>query len=126
MGKIEALIQKCEVLLRENKGAALTDVLTQLDKLIWNSCREFEEEERIAQAREMFRSLIVNLGLRFEECPKDVLALLAPFLNLLLDLRNTLRLEKRWALADEIRNRLLQAGVIIEDTPQGARWRMKA
>ncbi|RPJ36568.1 MAG: hypothetical protein EHM27_15350 [Deltaproteobacteria bacterium] len=74
----------------------------------------------------MFRSLIVHLGLRFDECPKDVPALLAPFLNLLLDLRNTLRLEKRWALADEIRNRLLQAGVIIEDTPQGARWRMRA
>lgn len=124
--KIEALQQRYEALLGENKGAELVDVLTELDKLIWKSCREFEEEERITQAREMFRSLIVHLGLRFDESPKDVPALLAPFLNLLLDLRHTLRLEKRWALADEIRNRLLQAGIIVEDTPQGARWRRKA
>lgn len=31
--------------------------------------------------------------------------------------------EKNWALADEIRDELKSKGIIIEDTPQGVRWR---
>ena len=119
---IERFQQNYESLLQENKGAAVVDILIELDKLIWKSCKEFEDEERIAKAREVFRTLIVHLGLRFDECPKDVPGILAPLMNILLDVRGKLRLAKQWAAADEIRNQLLQAGIIIEDTPEGPRW----
>jgi cysteinyl-tRNA synthetase len=123
--KIEHLQRNFESLLQENKGAAVVDILVQLDKLIWKSCKEFEDEERIAKARETFRTLIVHLGLRFDECPKDVPAILAPLMNILLEVRGKLRLAKQWAAADEIRNRLLQAGILIEDAPGGSRWHLK-
>ena len=75
----------------------MVEILIQLDKLIWKSCREFEDdEERISQAREIFRTLIVHLGLRFDECPKDIPALLAPLMTVLLDVRGRLRLAKQW------------------------------
>ena len=32
---------------------------------------------------------------------------------------------KNWALADQIRDEIKQKGVILEDTPQGARWRFE-
>lgn len=31
--------------------------------------------------------------------------------------------DKNWALADEIRNRLKEQGIILEDTPQGTTWK---
>jgi len=81
--------------------------------------------DRIAKAREVFRTLIVHLGLHFDECPKDVPAILAPLVTLLLDVRGKLRLAKQWALADEIRDQLLRAGIIIEDRPAGPSWHRK-
>ena len=41
---------------------------------------------------------------------------------LLVELRAKLRAEKRWALADEIRDRLAQLGVQLKDTPEGTDW----
>ncbi len=66
------------------------------------------------------------MGLRFDECPKDVLSILSPLMDILLDIRNKLRAAKQWEMADDIRDRLLQSGIIVEDTPQGPQWHLKA
>lgn len=39
--------------------------------------------------------------------------------------RNEARKAKNWARADEIRNLLDERGIVLEDTPQGMRWRRK-
>ena len=36
--------------------------------------------------------------------------------------RERARVEKNWALSDEIRDSLVAIGIDIEDTPDGARW----
>ena len=51
--------------------------------------------------------------------------LTAPLLELLLELRARLRKEKNFALADEVRNRLTALGVVLEDRPDGTRWRIE-
>ncbi len=51
--------------------------------------------------------------------------LTAPLLELLLELRARLRKEKQFALADEVRNRLTALGVVLEDRPDGTRWRIE-
>ncbi len=43
----------------------------------------------------------------------------------LIDLRARLRKEKNFGLADEIRNRLSELGVTLEDRPDGTRWRIE-
>ena len=43
----------------------------------------------------------------------------------LIDERNIARAERNWKKADEIRDLLLSKGILIEDTPQGVRWRRK-
>lgn len=50
----------------------------------------------------------------------------APFIDLLLELRTKLRAAKQYALADEVRNRLTDLGVIVEDTREGSTWRMQS
>ncbi len=49
----------------------------------------------------------------------------APFIELLLEVRQRLRQEKRWDLSDFIRDQLAQLGIQLEDTPQGTLWRWK-
>ena len=56
---------------------------------------------------------------------RRAMRLTAPLLGLLVELRNRLRKEKNFALADEIRNRLTELGVTLEDRPDGTRWRIE-
>ena len=44
-------------------------------------------------------------------------------MELIIELRQEARAEKNWARADRIRDGLKEAGVILEDTPTGVRWK---
>ncbi len=44
---------------------------------------------------------------------------------LLLDIREKARVAKHYDVADQIRNELAEMGIIIEDSPQGARWKKR-
>ncbi|MBM7865913.1 cysteine--tRNA ligase [Heliobacterium gestii] len=44
-------------------------------------------------------------------------------MNLLIGIRAEARKKKDWAMADRIRDGLKELGIVIEDTPQGARWK---
>lgn len=43
-----------------------------------------------------------------------------------LERRQTARTEKNWAVADEVRDRLAEAGIEVTDTPNGPEWSLKA
>ena len=49
--------------------------------------------------------------------------LVTALMDLLLGLRQTARERKDWATADSIRNGLQAAGIVVEDSPQGPRWK---
>jgi len=123
--KVKSLQRAFDQSLRECRVDSLISALLTLDKLIWKSSREFEEDEKISEARETLRGMIVQLGLRFDELPKDIPSLLTPLMNLLLEVRGKLRSAKQWELSDFIRDRLAQAGVVVEDSPEGPKWRME-
>jgi len=48
-----------------------------------------------------------------------------PLLELLISTRNQLREAEQWQLADEIRAKLVELGITLEDTPQGTVWKHK-
>lgn len=43
-----------------------------------------------------------------------------------LELRTRARAEKNWAVADEVRDRLLAAGIEVTDTPDGPEWSLRS
>jgi cysteinyl-tRNA synthetase len=51
--------------------------------------------------------------------------LLQKLLAVIIEMREKLRREKQFKLSDEIRKRLAEVGIVLEDTPQGARWRIR-
>lgn len=126
MAQIRDFQDSFEKSLREHRGDAVVDAIISFDKMMWRSCQGLEDDDRISQGREALREMIVKLGLRFDEAPPDIPGVIAPLLDILLDIRGKLREAKMWSLADRMRDRLLQAGIVVEDTPEGSRWRMKA
>jgi cysteinyl-tRNA synthetase len=44
-------------------------------------------------------------------------------MQMLIELRQEMKAAKKFDVADAIRNRLKDAGVLIEDTRDGARWK---
>ena len=51
-------------------------------------------------------------------------SLVQSLIELLLKVRQEARIKKDWSTADRIRNGLNEMGIIIEDTPDGARWKI--
>jgi cysteinyl-tRNA synthetase len=49
----------------------------------------------------------------------------APFIDLLVEVRDQLRQAKRFDLADSVRSRLAELGIAIEDSAQGTTWRRR-
>jgi cysteinyl-tRNA synthetase len=79
--------------------------------------------QSFAEAQATFRALTDVLGLRLEAVQGEGQPV-APFVELLLSIRQDLRKAKQWALADKIRDELNNLGVTVEDTAQGSTWRM--
>lgn len=48
-----------------------------------------------------------------------------PFIDLLAHVRQELRSVKQWELADRIRDRLADLGVVLEDGKDGSTWRFR-
>ena len=48
-----------------------------------------------------------------------------PFVDLLVGVRNELRVAKQWQLADRVRDGLKELGVVLEDSPDGTAWRFE-
>jgi peptidase E len=126
LGGIRAFQDFFEKSLRAHKGDAVVEAIISLDKMLWNSCKGSQDDARISQGREALREMIAKLGLRFDEAPQDIPSVIAPILDVLLDVRGRLREAKMWALADRVRDRLLEAGIVVEDTPEGPQWRIRA
>ncbi|MCS7011236.1 MAG: cysteine--tRNA ligase [Anaerolineales bacterium] len=77
-------------------------------------------DAQLAPAQAVLRELTGVLGLRLEKVSRHSDA--APFVDLLLQVRNELRKQKNWALSDLIRDRLKELGVTVEDTREGSTW----
>lgn len=112
--------------LEQADAKETTNALLELDRTIWQGKQELEQEEFISQAREVLRDLIVLLGMRLEASPKDRADCLAPLVEDLLKLREKFRQNQQWQEADAVRDSLQRADILVEDTEEGARWRLKS
>jgi cysteinyl-tRNA synthetase len=81
----------------------------------------------ISDAQKVLRELageVMGLRLPAAEAQAGTIEA-APFIDLLVQTRYNLRQAKQYQMADEIRNRLAELGIILEDTPKGTTWRQK-
>ncbi|WP_261664006.1 cysteine--tRNA ligase [Deinococcus sp. Marseille-Q6407] len=83
----------------------------------------------LEQARDAFRSLggdvlgLFAAGSAAEAAGQDDAELVDALMELVLQARQNYRLNKQYAEADQLRGTLSEAGITIEDTKDGARWK---
>ena len=80
------------------------------------------DSENFAKAAEVFKTMAGIIGIFEQQAAADD-GLAGKLMDLIIAIRQDARKEKNWALADKIRDDLKAAGVILEDTPQGVRWK---
>jgi cysteinyl-tRNA synthetase len=106
IGYLFELIKTYNVLLDEDE-AAVSQSKEGLEA-VWSTIAEFD---RILG---LFKNGLPRSG---EDVPQEILSLVAD--------RNKAKQDKNFKLADEIRNRLLDSGFVLEDTPAGVRVRRR-
>lgn len=112
--------------IAERNAAKASSALLAMDRLIWQGKSDLESDETISEAREMLRDQMVSIGSALVEGPGSERECLALLVDELLKLRERLRRDKRFADADALRDSLKRARILLEDTPQGTRWRLGA
>ncbi|MDT2674100.1 cysteine--tRNA ligase [Enterococcus dongliensis] len=72
----------------------------------------------LSAALDEFLQMLTVFGIEFQAA-----GLLDAEIDQLIEERNQARKDKNFARSDEIRDQLKEQGIILEDTPQGVRWR---
>ena len=72
------------------------------------------------EIKDMFNDMLEILGI--ENMEETSTGSVDAFIEFLIDLRNKFRKEKRFDIADEIRDYLHKSGIVVEDTPSGTKW----
>jgi len=112
--------------LETHEAKKTTNALLELDRIIWKAQRDLENEEFITQARDTLRELIAILGTRLAAAPASEADCLMPLVEQLLSVREQFRQKGQFDAADAIRDSLQGANIIIEDTKNGSRWRLRS
>ena len=108
--------------LEENDPAAMITQLLEADRLLWQAQRDLENPEFVSQGRELYREMIVLAGTGIDRAATVIPRKFKVLVDELVELREQYRREKRWAEADQVRNLLQNAGVVLEDTNDGPQW----
>ena len=78
-------------------------------------------DAQLETAQKTLRELTDVFGLRLQE--KQGSSDAEAQVNALIAERNEARKQKQWALSDQIRDKLKELGVTIEDSKDGTKWR---
>ena len=78
----------------------------------------------IMRVSEIFTDMASTIGIfeSVEETAADS-ELVDKLMKIIVDIRQDARKNKNWAVADKIRDDLKAAGIALEDTPQGVKWK---
>ncbi|MYE55254.1 MAG: cysteine--tRNA ligase, partial [Chloroflexi bacterium] len=88
--------------------------------------RSSEQGSNVASAQKTLREMVGVLGIDLDEPESSSSGDIAPFVDLLVEIRTELRAARQFALADKIRDELAERGVSLEDSSGGTEWRFRS
>ncbi len=112
-------------------GGYLFDLIREVNTYMGGSDLHRDVLER---SKEIFKQFNQILGiyhtdldgeLVFAEQEENGSQLTDALLDLIIDLRQDARKQKNFAAADKIRDQLSDLGIVLEDSPQGTKWKVK-
>ncbi|ABC76162.1 cysteine--tRNA ligase [Syntrophus aciditrophicus] len=97
--------------------AVLFDFVKKVSSSLAQGVLTVEQRDQVLEALKKIDDVLGVMKFEEEQISEEALQLMKR--------REALRQEGRWAQADEIRQRLLDMGVVVADTPEGMVWRLK-
>ena len=104
--------------LREGDKAPLLEALQQFDEIF--AVLKDDDAEKMKAAMDWARSHGI---LKDSEAPADAIS--DADVNRLIEERNAAKKARDFARSDAIRKQLADAGIVVEDTKDGIRWKRK-
>ncbi len=123
---VDRLERTFEAGLRGGDVRAAVGAVLELDRTIIEWSRDTGPTAEFDHARAVMRALVVRLGELAAAGARDPRQVIAPFVDALVELRLRARAAHDWATSDEIRDRLVAAGIEVHDTPGGTTWELVA
>ena len=105
-----------------NSAGALSH-LFELVRAINQTRAENATDAQLEPAQALLCELTAVLGLSIDQSTQGGKAV-DGFVELLIEVRKDLRMNKMWQLSDKIRDRLAELGVVLEDSKDGTSWHM--
>ncbi len=116
----EELVSKYEAAMDDDFNTAdAISAIFELVKLSNSSTNEESSREYVVYLRETMERLCGVLGLLTEKKEE----ILDEEIEAMIEARQQARKDKNFALADEIRGKLLEKGIVLEDTREGVKWK---
>ncbi|MEA2686878.1 MAG: hypothetical protein QOE93_2073, partial [Actinomycetota bacterium] len=103
-------------------GRGAVKAVLHLDDLLTEWSRDTLQSDHLDRGRAALRAMVVRLGEVAAGGLRDPRDVVGPFVEAMLDARRQARTDKRFADADALRDRLVDAGVEVRDTPDGTEW----
>jgi cyanophycinase-like exopeptidase len=122
---IDRYEQSFDAALAARDGPAAVKLALELDDLLHDWSRDTTQSDLLDRGRAGLRSMIVRLGEAADAGLRDPSAVVSPFVEALLEARRQARADGRFADADQLRDRLLAAGVEVRDTTGGTEWQLR-
>ncbi len=108
------------VAARDMAAAVSTVLDLERDVTAWST--DIPAGDELDRAHASLRSLILELGRLSENGARDPRQVVGPYVETLLQLRDSARADRRFAEADFVRDRLVEYGIEVRDTPGGHEW----
>ena len=112
--------------MTNNDVAAAVSAVLAVDDAIQAWSADTLQSDAVDRARRELRAMVVRLGDLAHRGVKDPATIVAPIVDRLLEARRAARAAQDYATSDLLRDVLVEAGVIVNDTAEGVSWSYEA
>ncbi|MCQ2286684.1 MAG: cysteine--tRNA ligase [Bacteroidales bacterium] len=123
---IQAIVDRCYEAMNDDFNSP--KVIAELFEMarIANSVADGKislTADDIALMKKYFETFFFEiLGMKSEDDTANQSSMTEGLMDLILDLRKEAKASKNWPMADAIRNKLTELGIVIKDTKEGSTW----
>lgn len=106
--------------------AAIFDIVKAINAYTnKNSSIEAETKRKVYEVTKVLLEDVLGITIEIKREEKIERDLIRSLVEIILEVRQEMRKRREWKVSDEIRSRLEKLGFVIEDTPQGTKWRRR-
>ena len=104
---------------------AMVAAVLALEEEMWAWRADTMQSDEMDRGRSALRAMVTELGQVALSGTRDPVEVVGPYVELALSLRESARRDRRFADADDVRERLVALGVEVHDTPSGSAWGLR-